>query len=222
MKPLQLAMSAFGPYASEQSLDFADLKGRKFFLIHGATGAGKTTILDAICYALYGSATSDLREAKALRSDHADPLVLTEVSFTFAIGNEVYRVRRSPRQERPKKKGDGITEQQPEAELYKIDGEKETLLEAKYENVTRKITDLLGFQCSQFRQVVLLPQGEFRKLLVAKSEERQQIMKTLFKTELYQRIEEHLKKKAKEKADAIKAIYEKKEWLLAEASSFRV
>ncbi len=219
MKPLQLTMSAFGPYASEQSLDFADLKGRKFFLIHGATGAGKTTILDAICYALYGSATSDLREAKALRSDHADPLVLTEVSFTFAIGNEVYRVRRSPRQERPKKKGDGVTEQQPEAELYKIDGEKETLLEAKYENVTRKITDLLGFQCSQFRQVVLLPQGEFRKLLVAKSEERQQIMKMLFKTELYQRIEEHLKKKAKEKADAIKAIYEKKEWLLAEAGT---
>lgn len=219
MKPLKLTMSAFGPYADKQSLDFADLRGRKFFLIHGATGAGKTTILDAICYALYGCATSDLREAKALRSDHADPFVLTEVIFTFSISNVVYKVRRSPRQDRPKKRGDGVTEQLPEAELYQIDGEKETILEAKYENVTRKITDLLGFQCSQFRQVVLLPQGEFRKLLVAKSDERQQIMKTLFKTELYQRIEEHLKKKAKDKADAIKSIYDKKEWLLAEAST---
>ena len=217
MRPLFLEISAFGAYSGRERLDFGELKGRKFFLIHGATGAGKTTILDAICYALYGSATSDLREVKALRSDHAEVSVLTEVIFTFAIADKVYKVRRSPRQERLKKRGGGVTEQQPEAELWELNGETGNLLEAKYENVTRKITDLLGFECSQFRQVVLLPQGEFRKLLVAKSDERQQIMKTLFKTEIYQKIEEHLRKKAKDKITFIKELYDKKQWQLAES-----
>ena len=218
MKPLILEMQAFGAYAGKQHLDFNDLKGRKFFLIHGATGAGKTTILDAICYALYGSAASDLREAKALRSDHAPADLLTSVTFIFSLADDVYKVCRLPRQLRQKKRGgEGFTEQQPEATLWRLENGTEVLLEAKYENVTRKITDLLGFQCHQFRQVVLLPQGEFRKLLVAKSDERQQIMQTLFKTELYERIEEYLKKKAKDKLAEIKLVYEQKNWHLAES-----
>lgn len=218
MKPLILDMHAFGAYAGKQHLDFNDLKGRKFFLIHGATGAGKTTILDAICYALYGNAASDLREAKALRSDHASADLLTSVTFIFSLADDVYKVCRSPRQLRQKKRGgEGFTEQQPEATLWRLESGTEVLLEAKYENVTRKITDLLGFQCHQFRQVVLLPQGEFRKLLVAKSDERQQIMQTLFKTELYERIEEYLKKKAKDKLAEIKSVYEQKSWHLVES-----
>lgn len=219
MKPLILEISAFGPYSERQAIDFAELKGRNFFLIHGATGAGKTTLLDAMCYALYGSATSDLREVKGLRSDFADPSNPTEVAFTFSIGLQTYKVRRSPRQERKKKRGDGVTEQLPEAELWEIKGKQAHLIEAKYENVTRKVIDLLGFQCSQFRQVVLLPQGEFRKLLIAKSDERQQILKTLFKTEIYQQIEDHLRQKARMQTMELRELEERRKWLLAESGA---
>lgn len=196
MKPLKISFSAFGPYTKETVLDFADLKGRSFFLIHGPTGAGKTTILDAMCFALYGDASGQLRTAKMLRSNQADPSMATEVLFSFAIGEAVYRVWRSPEQERPKKRGDGMTLRPADALLYRLDGD-EKLLAQGYARVTEYIEGLLGFKSSQFRQVVLLPQGEFRQLLTANSAQRQEIMETLFKTEFYRQIEECLKAKAK-------------------------
>src|SRR5688572_25682325 len=103
MKPLKLTVRAFGPYAAEQVFDFAQLNGRSFFLIHGPTGAGKTSVLDAICFALYGQA-SGARAPREMRSDHAEPSAFTEVVFDFAIGAERYRVRRWPEQDRPAKR----------------------------------------------------------------------------------------------------------------------
>ena len=122
MKPLRLSMRAFGPYAGEQNLDFTVLGSATCFLIHGPTGAGKTSILDAICFALYGEASGGERDPKRLRSDHAEPGTLTEVVFDFNLGAETYRVSRSPEQERPKARGTGTTTQQPKASALAADG----------------------------------------------------------------------------------------------------
>ncbi|MDB5303310.1 MAG: chromosome segregation protein, partial [Phycisphaerales bacterium] len=119
VKPLRLTLRAFGPYAGEQVFDFSELKGRSFFLIHGPTGAGKTSILDAICFALYGESTGPGRQGRQLRSDHADPAAATEVTFEFALGEDVYIALRSPEYERPKKRGEGTVRQPPKATLWK-------------------------------------------------------------------------------------------------------
>lgn len=218
MRPLYLSMTAFGPYAGTQQLDFSELKGRSFFLIHGPTGSGKTTILDAMCFALYGD-TSGARDGKAMRSDHADGHVLTEVIFDFAVGSDVYRLKRVPEQERPKKRGDGTTLKHAEAELYRLSDNSTEMIEAGWSKVTEKIEALLGFKSAQFRQVVLLPQGDFRKLLTANSAERQEIMQTLFKTELYQCIEDRLKSKAQELKKQFDELVREKQWILQEAAA---
>lgn len=120
MRPIRLVMSAFGPYADQQNLDFSDLQGRKFFLICGPTGAGKTTVLDAICYALYGSTSGDLRSGDDMRSDYAEPDQMTHVEFDFSIGDRYYRVCRSPAQEVPKKRGEGMRLEPSSAALYEL------------------------------------------------------------------------------------------------------
>ena len=188
-------------------------------MIHGATGSGKTTILDAMCYALYGDSSGNLRDGKNMRTNQADINIATEVDFSFMIGAKIYQVLRNPEQERPKKRGGGVTLQAAEAVLYEIIDEAEKVLVTGYSNVTAKIEDLLGFKSSQFRQVVLLPQGEFRKLLLANSLERQEIMQTLFKTELYKKIEEALKEKAKGKEQEIKTLLDKNNFILQELNS---
>ena len=123
MRPIKLIVRAVGPYAAEQVFDFAQLAGRSFFLIHGPTGAGKTSILDAICFALYGQAsggsTPGGREPRQMRSDHARPEVRTEVEFEFSIGPDRYRIERRPDQVRPKKKGEGVTEEKGAATVYR-------------------------------------------------------------------------------------------------------
>ena len=158
MKPLQLTMRAFGAYAGEQIIDFTLLGDKNFFLIHGPTGSGKTTILDAISFALYGSASGDLRESKNLRSDYAPAEQKTEVEFTFKSGEYIYQVLRAPEQELKKQRGEGTRKVPAAAALFKIltDGSKEPLA-AKSDEVTKKITELIGFKAEQFRQIVLLP-----------------------------------------------------------------
>lgn len=219
MKPLVLRMTAFGPYAEQQTLDFEELKGRSFFLIHGPTGSGKTSILDAICFALYGNASGNSRTGKSLRSDHADLSLQTEVEFEFAIGAKQYKVMRWPEQERPSKRGGGTTISPAKAELFLLseNGIYE-LLASSWREVTEKVETLLGFKSEQFRQVVLLPQGDFRKLLTATSEERQAIMQTLFKTNLYSLIEDKLKNKAKELTQLRKELVHDQELILQEAT----
>jgi exonuclease SbcC len=218
MRPLCLTMTAFGPYAQQQKLDFKELQDRTFFLIHGPTGSGKTTILDGMCFAFFGDASGAQRDSKSMRSDHADGAMITEVIFDFAIGKACYRVKRIPEQERPKKRGDGTTTMLAQAELWSIpEAGEPVLLATKWLDVTKQIEILLGFKSSQFRQVVLLPQGEFRKLLTANSNERQEIMQALFKTDLYRTIEEKLKDNAQQLKKSSEDLTKQRQWILQEA-----
>ena len=193
MKPLKLNISAFGPYAGEVDLDFNNLDGHRLFLICGPTGAGKSTILDAMCYALYGETSGGARSGTALRSDYAGLDRLTKVSFTFSSGRKTYRAERVPEQKRQsKRKSDDQVTQKMESALYEIgeDG-RERLITAK--NVSQKAEEILGVGVAQFRQIILIPQGDFRKLLQASSDDRQKIMKKLFHTERYDALEKMLK-----------------------------
>lgn len=219
MRPLSLTMTAFGPYAETQLLDFSELNGRSFFLIHGPTGSGKTTILDAMCFALYGDTSGNQRDSKSMRSDHAEAALATEVVFEFAIGSDLYRIQRAPEQDRPKKRGGGMTIMHAEALLWRLTPVGEEVLESGWSKVTERIESLLGFKSTQFRQVVLLPQGDFRKLLTANSAERQEIMQTLFKTELYRQIEDNLKAKALGLKKHYEEATKEKQWVLQEAGT---
>lgn len=201
MRPLRIDMCAFGPYAGKQSVDFGQLGERTFFLICGPTGAGKSSILDAICFALFGDSSGAERDGKSMRSHLASADCVTEVAFEFALGDGVYRVWRSPEQERPKKRGEGTTTSPPQATLWRQSqkngaSEFEVVIEG-WQRVTSKLEEILGFRCDQFRQVVILPQGQFRRLLQADSKEREAIFEALFRTEVYRRIQESLKEKAK-------------------------
>lgn len=198
MKPLLLELQAFGPFAANESIDFTALGSNPLFLINGATGAGKSTILDAICFALYGQTTGAEREASQMRCDFSEPLLLTEVSLTFSLGDKRYRVRRLPQQEKPKKHGEGTTNHVPESQLWELDGSEEgKLLVSKSVNeATQTIKGLIGLDVEQFRQVMVLPQGKFRELLLADSKDREKIFSQLFQTGIYKRIEDRLKQKA--------------------------
>ncbi|ABZ77256.1 SMC domain protein [Shewanella halifaxensis HAW-EB4] len=195
MRPITLEMSAFGPFASTQMTDFAALGSNPLFLINGPTGAGKTTLLDAICFALYGKTTGDEREGSQMRCDLAPDSLLTEVTFSFALGDKQYRIRRVPEQQRAKKSGDGYTVQKPEAQLYRIDsdGSEHLLVASKVSEATAEIESLTGLDADQFRQVMVLPQGKFRELLMADSKDREKIFSQLFQTHIYRKIEDKLK-----------------------------
>ncbi|MCE2570939.1 AAA family ATPase [Motilimonas eburnea] len=197
MRPVHLTMAAFGPFADQQVVDFEKLGRNPLFLLNGPTGAGKTSILDAICFALYGKTTGDEREAAQMRCDYADEQTLTQVELVFELGEQRYRIVRIPEQQRPKKSGDGMTEQKPQAELYRLDGDAETLLVAsKVSEANQLIEQLTGLDVDQFRQVMVLPQGKFRQLLMADSKDREKIFSQLFQTQIYRQIEDNLKNQA--------------------------
>ena len=203
MRPLRLEMEAFGSFADRQEIDFEALGGRRLFLIHGPTGAGKSTILEAICFALYGSPTggSDVAAATHLRSHHAEPDRLARVALDFALGEKRYRVERSPRQRRKKRRGEGFVEERGTATLLRfkpgagVDDPGEPIA-TKQSDVDTAVRDLLGLDRAQFRQVILLPQGEFRKLLEATSKDRQDILTKLFDIDRYADLERRLKNAA--------------------------
>jgi exonuclease SbcC len=227
MKPIRLVMQAFGPYAGEHSLDFRQLGDRSLFLIHGPTGSGKTTILDAMCFALYGDTSGAERDGKKMRSDNADPSLLTEVTFDFSLGGETYRVSRRPDQERPKKRGGGTTTERAQATLWRRtgltdDAEEGDVLAAKWEKVTEEIERVFGFRSDQFRQVVILPQGQFRQLLTANSQDREKIFESLFQTVIYRRIEDALKQAAKEVENQIKDARSRHQVILQQAEATTV
>lgn len=193
MKPISLTIEAFGPYRDSVTLDFNELQDHSMFLIAGPTGAGKTSILDAIVYALYGEPSGEVRKTDAIRSDFAEPHRMTRVDFSFAIGNAQYRVERLPKQMVAKKRGTGMREQNASATVYeKKDGEWKVIATSAAA-IRDTIQQIIGFRKDQFLQVVLLPQGEFRKLLVASTSEREELLHTLFRTELYRKLQEVLK-----------------------------
>jgi len=192
MRPIKLTVSAFGPYATQQVIDFEELNGRNIFVISGKTGAGKTTIFDAISYALYGEASGESRETDSLRSHFAEDTVETFVELEFDLRGETYIVNRVPKQKKKKVKGDGYTEKSADATLTLPNGKVIT----KVTNVTNKLVAILGITRDQFKQIVMLPQGEFKKLLLADSLERESIFRKIFNTYDFEKIQAELKDKA--------------------------
>jgi DNA repair protein SbcC/Rad50 len=221
MRPLSLTIQAFGAFLGRQTLDFGALGDHRLFLIGGPTGAGKTTLLDAICFALYGDSSGNERVAEQMRSDHADPMTRTEVLLDFAIGPAGYRIHRIPRQERARRRGGGTTVEKQDATLWgsgqgDADG---PVLATGWGNVTAEVERLVGFRSAQFRQVIVLPQGRFRELLAAGAGEREQILKTLFHTEVYTRIQDALKSRAAAIEQATQALEIRRRTLLDQAGA---
>ncbi|AEA79958.1 AAA family ATPase [Vibrio cholerae] len=196
MRPLKLILQAFGPFAGREEIDFTELGDAPLFLINGATGAGKSSILDAICYALYGETTGSERTGDQMRCDYADPECLTEVSFEFELAGARYQITRQPDQEIPKKRGEGMTKKSHSATLVALKADGNELIANKPNPVAKAVIELMGLDVKQFRQVMVLPQGKFRELLTANSKEREQIFGQLFQTQLYSQIERALFERA--------------------------
>ena len=194
MRPIDLKVSAFGPYAGRIDIPMDELGSRGLYLITGDTGAGKTTIFDAICFALYGEASGPNRDSTMFRSKYADEDTPTEVELTFSHGDKEYYVRRNPEYYRPKKSGEGFTKQTADAELHMPDGR----IYTKVKEVTAAIEEILGINKEQFSQIAMIAQGDFLKLLLADTKQRQEIFRELFKTQPYQMLQLRLEDKRKE------------------------
>ena len=182
MRPILLIMSAFGPYADEITLDFNKLGEHGLYLICGDTGAGKTTIFDAITYALYGEASGEVRKSEMFRSKYASSKTTTYVNLTFECKGKKYEVNRTPRYERPKERGEGVTMQAESAQLICPDG----TIVTKTTEVTKKIVEILGVDRQQFTKIAMIAQGDFLKLLLATTEERMKIFRQIFNTGNYE------------------------------------
>ena len=192
MRPLKLTVAGFGPYAGTQELDFSQLGRSGLYLITGDTGAGKTTLFDAITFALFGEASGDSRQASMLRSKYAKPEDPTYVELTFAYDGKEYTVRRNPDYQRAKSRGTGTTNQPADATLTCPDGTVVT----KLKDVNARIREIIGLTREQFSQVSMISQGEFRKLLQADTKERQKIFRDIFGTGLYVTLQNQLKDSA--------------------------
>ena len=189
MRPIKLVMSAFGPYAGVTTLELDKLGTKGLYLITGDTGAGKTTIFDAITFALYGEASGDNRNADMFRSKYADPDTPTEVELTFEYNGKEYYVKRNPAYLRPKKKGGGFTSKPADAELHYPDGR----VVAKLKDVNNAIVEIMGIDRNQFTRIAMIAQGDFLKLLLASTDDRKKIFQKLFHTKNYWFLQESLK-----------------------------
>ncbi len=196
MRPIRLSIQAFGPFAAKEVVDFTHLGASPLFLINGPTGAGKSSILDAICFALYGETTGSERTGDQMRCDYADATLLTEIEFEFELAGKTYLVTRSPDQEVPKKRGEGTTKKTHSATLVETVDDEQKLIANRPNPVAKAMVELIGLDVKQFRQVMVIPQGKFRELLVANSKEREQIFGQLFQTQIYTQIERALFEKA--------------------------
>ncbi|SMB81840.1 exonuclease SbcC [Desulfonispora thiosulfatigenes DSM 11270] len=197
MRPLKLVMIAFGPYAGREEIDFRQIGEENVFLITGPTGAGKTTIFDGISYAIYGQASGDERSGESLRSQFACIDDLTSVELEFILRGTRYYIKRIPKQEKRKSRGEGTTEQKADAELtiYGKNGDK---VYAGVNSVNEKVQEIMGINSDQFKQIMMIPQGDFRKLLTADSKDREKIFQKIFGTVGYKKVETKLIEKANE------------------------
>ncbi|MFJ5771196.1 AAA family ATPase [Psychrobacillus sp. NPDC093180] len=194
MKPLQLTMTAFGPYKFSETIDFTELKDNRLFVISGATGAGKTTIFDGICFALYGSGSGeDRRDTKIMRSDFATDDTHTAVELIFEIHNQKYRILRQL--SHVKKGNKSATGERYEFFELQETGEVPVVERQIVSEINKKVEEIIGLTLDQFSQIVMLPQGEFRKLLTSPTENKEAILRKIFKTEPYKMISEKLKDK---------------------------
>ncbi len=192
MRPHKLTISAFGPYAGKTEVDFDKFGTQGLFLITGDTGAGKTTIFDAITYALFGEASGSSRSDSMFRSTYADPDVPTFVELQFEYGGRQYLVRRSPQQERPKARGTGFTTQKAEASLQIGDQPPITVVK----DVNARLVEILGVNFSQYSQIAMIAQGQFRELLLAETKKRAEIFRSIFKTYGYLTLQKRLQEDA--------------------------
>ncbi|GET96336.1 TPA: SMC family ATPase [Bacillus anthracis] len=202
MRPIQLIMMAFGPYKQKEVIDFDDLGEHRIFAISGNTGAGKTTIFDAICYVLYGEASGEERsDTSMLRSQFADDNVYTSVELTFQLKGKRYEIKR---QLGHKKQGNKTITGHA-VELYEVIDEEKVPAVDRFHvtDVNKKVEDLIGLSKHQFSQIVMLPQGEFRKLLTSETENKEEILRRIFKTDRYKLMRELLDQKRKQWKDVL-------------------
>ncbi|MEY2300739.1 AAA family ATPase [Bacillus tropicus] len=202
MRPIQLVMTAFGPYKQKEVIDFNDLGEHRIFAISGNTGAGKTTIFDAICYVLYGEASGEERsDTSMLRSQFADDNVYTSVELTFQLKGKRYEIKR---QLGHKKQGNKTITGHA-VELYEVIDEEKVPAVDRFHvtDVNKKVEDLIGLSKHQFSQIVMLPQGEFRKLLTSETENKEEILRRIFKTDRYKLMRELLDQKRKQWKDVL-------------------
>lgn len=197
MKPLKLALCAWGPYPNSVEVDFTRFHESSLFLIAGPTGAGKTTIFDAISFALYGDVSGNVREKNSVRSDFARPETDTYVELTFIHKGIFYRIKRTPRYSRLKKRGEGFTISNETAELYVEDGLKNTTPLSIVAEVNKKLDEIMSISYKQFKQIAMIAQGEFLDLLLADSKDRVEILRNLFQTSHYDNLQKRLSEKAK-------------------------
>lgn len=193
MRPVKLIMSAFGPYAGREELNM-DLLGRRgLYLITGDTGAGKTTIFDAVTFALYGEASGNVRDNSMLRSKYAEADTPTFVQLVFEYSGKTYTVTRNPEYERPAKRGTGLTKESASAELEMPDGR----VISKRSEVDQAIKDIMGIDKKQFTQIAMIAQGDFQRLLIAGTSERQAIFREIFKTDIFRLFQERARNDAR-------------------------
>lgn len=203
MRPFRISMTAFGPYRDTETVDFRLLEDRRLFVISGNTGAGKTTIFDAICFALYGSASGEDRaETRMLRSHFAADDVHTAVDYEFGVGVRTYRVVR----QMPHRRGGNKNETGGKAELYETTSGQDVPCVDRFivSDVNAKLESVLGLTKEQFSQIVMLPQGEFRKLLTSDTDNKEEILRRIFRTGLYEKLEERFQRKHRELQDTLK------------------
>jgi DNA repair protein SbcC/Rad50 len=203
LRPLKIAITAFGPYKNREVIDFTELKDNRLFVVSGNTGSGKTTIFDAICFALYGSASGEDRsDSKMMRSDFAEDDVHTSVELEFELHNKQYRIKRQL--PHVKKGNKGATGEQYEFFEKTKTGEIPCVDRQIVSEINKKVEEIVGLTQDQFSQIVMLPQGEFRKLLTSQTENKEEILRKIFKTEPYKWISERLRERKKEAEEEYK------------------
>ncbi|EGH2218885.1 SMC family ATPase [Listeria monocytogenes] len=198
MRPIKLTMQAFGAYAKKEVIDFEKLGTEQIFVISGKTGAGKSTIFDAISFAIFGKANTFDRESFSMRSHFATDKEITEVTLVFRLKDKIYQISRIPQQEIAKQRGNGTTTSPQKAELYELIGDEMKLLASSVRDVNTKMEELIQLNVDQFRQILMIPQGEFRELLVSDSKEKEVILQRLAHTVYYEKVENLLWEKQKQ------------------------
>ncbi|HAO5781268.1 TPA: SMC family ATPase [Listeria monocytogenes] len=198
MRPIKLTMQAFGAYAKKEVIDFEKLRTEQIFVISGKTGAGKSTIFDAISFAIFGKANTFDRESFSMRSHFATDKEITEVTLAFRLKDKIYQISRIPQQEIAKQRGNGTTTSPQKAELYELINDEMKLLASSVRDVNTKMEELIQLNVDQFRQILMIPQGEFRELLVSDSKEKEVILQRLAHTVYYEKVENLLWEKQKQ------------------------
>ena len=192
MRLHELSITAFGPFVDTVRVDFDELAASGLFLLTGDTGAGKTSVLDAVCFAFYGEVPGDRHSARHLRSDHADPQAEPRVVLRASVGERTFRFTRSPAWDRPKRRGTGTTRIQAHVVVEEQRDGEWVALTNRLDEAGQLVTGLLGMTCTQFTQVAMLPQGRFQAFLRATSQERHAVLQRLFRTRRFEEVERWL------------------------------